>query len=150
MDDANIPSLLSAPYLGYVDANDPVYQNTRRFILSGDDPYYHKGSLAQGVGSEHIANGYIWPLALLMQGLTAGTRSERQQMLTQLLASDPGDHRLHESFDPNDATKYTRPDFGWPNALFAEFILTEFNGMTPLPVPSSKDLHTQTLPPVSK
>jgi meiotically up-regulated gene 157 (Mug157) protein len=141
MDDANIPSLLSAPYLGYTDENDLDYQITRRFILSSDDPYYHKGKVAQGVGSEHIANGYIWPLALLMQGFTAVTNAERQQMLTQLLASDPGDHRLHESFDPDDASKYTRPDFGWPNALFAEFILTDFKGMTPLPVPSTSDLH---------
>ena len=33
MDDANVPSLLSIPYLGYPAAN-AIYQNTRRFALS--------------------------------------------------------------------------------------------------------------------
>ena len=44
MDDANVPSLLSAPYLGYCSADDPIYQNTRRFILSEDNPYYFSGN----------------------------------------------------------------------------------------------------------
>lgn len=32
MDDANVPSLLAMPYLGDVNVNDPIYQNTRRFV----------------------------------------------------------------------------------------------------------------------
>jgi meiotically up-regulated gene 157 (Mug157) protein len=34
MDDANIPGLLSLPYLEYVDINDPIYQATRQAVLS--------------------------------------------------------------------------------------------------------------------
>jgi meiotically up-regulated gene 157 (Mug157) protein len=71
-----------------------------------------------------------------MQWYTAGTAAERQEILKELLASDPGDHKLHESFDPNNARAYTRRDFGWPNALFSEFVLTTYSGMPPLPVPS--------------
>jgi hypothetical protein len=137
LDDANIPSLLSAPYIGYLNAGDPLFQNTRRFVLSTDNPNYHKGSIASGIGSEHTHNGNIWPLSLLMQWFTADTPAERQDTLKELLASDPGDHKLHESFDPNNVGAFTRRDFGWPNALFSEFVLTTYSGMPPLPVPPS-------------
>ncbi|HEV3156935.1 MAG TPA: glycoside hydrolase family 125 protein [Candidatus Baltobacteraceae bacterium] len=140
MDDANIPSLLSSPYFGYTRDTDPVYQNTRRFLLSKDNPYFYIGKVARGIGSAHTNDGYVWPLALLMQGFTAPGAAERRTVLDELLASDPGDHLLHESFDPNDPTRYSRKDFGWPNALFSEFILTTEMGYTPLPVGSTTDL----------
>ena len=140
MDDANIPSLLSAPYIGYTKADSFVYKNTRRFLLSKDDPYYYIGSVARGIGSAHTSDGYVWPLALIVQGLTATSDSERKDVLDQLLASDPGDHLLHESFDPNNPAKYTRADFGWPNALFSEFVMTYLNGVAPLPMGNTSDL----------
>ena len=140
MDDANIPSLLSAPYLGYVKASSSVYQNTRKYLLSKDDPYYYTGTLARGIGSAHTNDGWVWPLALIMQGLTASTDEEKRDVLSQLLASDTGDHVLHEAFNPNDPTKFTRADFGWPNALFSEFVMTAFNGVAPLPSAPTNDL----------
>jgi len=69
-----------------------------------------------------------------MEGLTSDSQTEKQDVLNQLLASDPGDHLLHESFDPNDPKRYTRVDFGWPNALFREYILTSFDGVSPIPM----------------
>lgn len=140
MDDANIPSLLSAPYIGYTRANSFVYRNTRRFLLSKDNPNYYIGKYARGIGSLHTNDGYVWPLALIMQGLTAGTDGERRDVLTQLLASDPGDHLLHESFNPDDPTKFSRVDFGWPNALFSEYVMTTFNGASALPTGTTSDL----------
>ncbi len=140
MDDANIPSLLSAPYLGYTKPDSFVYRNTRRFLLSKDNPYYYVGSVARGIGSAHTNDGYVWPLALIMQGLTSTSESERRDVLTQLLASDPGDHLLHESFDPSDPGRFSRKDFGWPNALFSEFVMTEFNGIQPQPMGDTSDL----------
>jgi meiotically up-regulated gene 157 (Mug157) protein len=140
MDDANIPSLLSAPYLGYTKPDSFVYRNTRRFLLSKDNPYYYVGSVARGIGSAHTNDGYVWPLALIMQGLTSTSESERHDVLTQLLASDPGDHLLHESFDPSDPGRFSRKDFGWPNALFSEFVMTEFNGIAPQPMGDTSDL----------
>jgi len=140
MDDANIPSLLSAPYLGYTKPDSFVYRNTRRFLLSKDNPYYYVGSVARGIGSAHTNDGYVWPLALIMQGLTSTSESERHDVLTQLLASDPGDHLLHESFDPSDPGRFSRKDFGWPNALFSEFVMTEFNGIQPQPMGDTSDL----------
>jgi len=140
MDDANIPSLLSAPYLGYTKTSSYVYKNTRKFLLSKDNPTYYVGKYARGIGSPHTSDNYVWPLALLMQGFTADAQSEKKDVLDQLLASDPGDHLLHESFNPDDPTKFSRVDFGWPNALFSEYVMTSFEGVPPLPVGSTSDL----------
>ena len=133
-DDANVPSLLSAPYIGYTTANNRYYLNTRSFLLSQDNASYYTGDVARGIGSYHTPDHWVWPLALVMEGLTAGSQTEKQDVLNQLLASDPGDHLLHESFDPNDPKRYTREDFGWPNALFSEYVMTSFDGVSPIPM----------------
>ena len=72
--------------------------------------------------------------------MTSTSDSERKDVLNELLASDPGDHLLHESFDPNDPEKFSRKDFGWPNALFSEYVLTAFNGVPELPMGDTSDL----------
>jgi meiotically up-regulated gene 157 (Mug157) protein len=135
MDDANLPSLLSAPYFGYASASDPVYEATRRFVLSPSDPEYDTGKDASGVGSPHTdGHGrWVWPLSLLAQGITSTSSGEKSKVLSELLASDPGDGRLHESFDPNDPKRFTRKDFGWPNALLAEWVLETQGGRAALP-----------------
>ena len=145
MDDANIPNLLSAPYFGYVGIDDPVYRDTRRFVLSRENPYFYSGRLAAGLGSPHTPSslpspaGMVWPLGLLAEGFTTNNRVEQQHVLAMLLASDPGDHRLHESFDPNDAKTLTREDFGWPNAFFVEFV-GWMHGASAHPRPDAGDL----------
>jgi hypothetical protein len=147
-DDANIPSLLAAPYLGYGSVNDLIYQNTRRFILSKANPTYEEGSVAKGIGSYHTPNPdpdspykyWIWPLSLVMQDFTSRSEQEQNNLLKMILSSDPGDHLLHESFDPDDAKQLTRPDFAWPNALFAELILTRELKMPFIPMGDTSDL----------
>jgi len=139
MDDANLPNLLAAPYFGYVGIDDPIYQNTRRFVLSSADPYFYSGPLAAGLGSPHTPAGMIWPLGLLAEGFSTNDRSEQRRVLAMLLASDPGDHRLHESFDPSDPRRFTRVDFGWPNAFFTEYI-AKLHGARAHPVPSTAGL----------
>lgn len=126
MDDANVPSLLSIPYLGYVNIDDEIYQNTRQFILSKENPYYYEGSSAKGIGSPHTWPNYIWPIALSMQGLTTTSQNERE-MLIQMIVDNTGDTGYcHESFDVNDDTKYTRPWFCWANSLFAELVIKTY------------------------
>jgi meiotically up-regulated gene 157 (Mug157) protein len=124
MDDANIPSLLSAPYFGYVSARDPVYQATRNFVLSSRNPYYFSGKYAAGIGSPHTPRGYIWPLSLVVEAITSTERSEIDRVMGYIAASDTGDHRLHESFNADWPESYTRDDFAWPNALFAQLMLS--------------------------
>lgn len=123
MDDANIPSLLSIPYLGYRPATDPIYRNTRAFVLSEANPHYHTGRHAAGVGSPHTPNKNIWPLALIMQGLTATDPAESWDLINTLAATTAGTGYMHESFDPNDPGRYTRRWFGWANSLFAELVM---------------------------
>lgn len=122
MDDANVPSLLSIPYLGYRPVEDPIYQNTRRFILSKENPYYYEGTVARGIGSPHTPENYIWHIALSMQGLTASTRQEAEEMIGLILSTDAGCARMHEGFDVNDPSQFTRPWFAWANSLFAELV----------------------------
>jgi meiotically up-regulated gene 157 (Mug157) protein len=139
-DDANIPSLLAAPYFGYTMPNDRYYENTRRFLLSQDNPSFYQGHVARGIGSYHTPEHYIWPLALIIEGMTATSDAEKQDVLGQLLASDPGDHLLHESFNPDNPQQFTRRNFGWPNALFSEFVITQFEGAAGIPMGDTSDL----------
>lgn len=121
-DDANVPSLLSAPYLGFCAPDDPVYLNTRRFILSEDNPFYYSGKAACGVGSPHTPKGYIWHIALSMQGLTALDEEEIRTLVDTLVSTDADTGYMHEGFDANDPSVFTRAWFAWSNSLFAEFI----------------------------
>jgi uncharacterized protein len=146
MDDANIPSLLSIPYFGYVSEIDEIYMATRRFILSPANPYFYKGIFKgeeiSGIGSPHTPAGMIWPLAQEMQGMTTNKKDEQIGLLRMLLMSDPGDHQPHESYAANNPKQFTRKDFGWAKAQFAEFVLRSILGRMPLPVPPSLELDT--------
>jgi meiotically up-regulated gene 157 (Mug157) protein len=124
MDDANIPSLLSIPYFGYLPKTNSLYLATRRFALSDRNPYFFRGKYAEGIGSPHTPHGYVWPLALCVQALTATDDKEVDQIFGWIAVSDVGDHRLHESFNSEWPESYTREDFAWPNALYAELIMT--------------------------
>jgi len=143
-DDANIPSLLAAPYYGYTTANDRYYENTRRFLLSQDNPSFYQGHVARGIGSYHTPENWVWPLALIVEGMTSTSGAEKQDVMGQLLASDPGDHLLHESFNPDNPQQFTRRDFGWPNALFSEFVMTQFEGIAQIPMGDTSDLEFNT------
>jgi meiotically up-regulated gene 157 (Mug157) protein len=123
MDDANVPSLLSLPYLGYCSPVDPIYRNTRRYVLSNDNPYFASGRMAQGVGSPHTPVGYVWPMALTMQAMTSTDPDEQVELLRVLVASSAGTGLMHESFNPDDPHQFTRPWFAWANSLFAQCIM---------------------------
>ena len=122
IDDANIPSLLSIPYIGYSDKTDAIYQNTRRFLLSCDNPYYFEGKYAKGIGSRHTPDNYIWHMALVMQGLTSVCNDEKREMLKMIVSTDANTGYLHEGFCADNPFEFTREWFTWPNSLFAEFV----------------------------
>ncbi|MBC1601932.1 glycoside hydrolase family 125 protein [Listeria welshimeri] len=123
MDDANVPSLLSMPIINYLEKESPIYQNTRKFILSKSNPYYFEGELAKGIGSPHTPAGYIWPIGLAIQGLTASDESEKLAILQMLLETDAGTGLMHESFHPDHPEDFTREWFSWANMMFCELVL---------------------------
>jgi len=123
MDDANIPSLLALPYLGYLDQSDKTYQNTRAAVLSYDNPFFWKGSAGEGIGGPHVGYGYIWPMSFIMRALTSDSDDEITNMLNLLKATTANTNFMHESFWKDDANKYTRSWFAWANSLFGELIL---------------------------
>ena len=122
MDDANIPSLISAPYLGYTTTDDPIYRNTRKMLLSSDNPYYYEGKCAKGIGSPHTPPHYVWHMALAMQGMTSDNKEEMKAILDMLTTCDGGTGYMHEGFHVDDPTVFTRPWFTWPDSLFCEFV----------------------------
>lgn len=122
MDDANIPSLLALPYLGCLNIDDPIYQNTRKFVLSNYNPYYYEGRCAKGIGSPHTKEGYIWHIALISQAMTTNNVEEKRELLRMLLSTHADTYQMHEGFNPDNPYEFTREWFSWANSLFAYFI----------------------------
>jgi meiotically up-regulated gene 157 (Mug157) protein len=131
MDDANVPSLLSIPYLGYADASDKTYVNTRNFILSRHNPYYYEGALAEGIGSPHTPDHYIWHISLAIQGMTAASKKEKARILDIFKRTHGSAYYMHEGFDADRPEEYTRSWFAWANSMFSEFILSEIGVYVP-------------------
>lgn len=128
MDDANVPSLLSLPWLAYCSKDDPIYKNTRAFVLSKKNPYYYEGNCAKGIGSPHTPDQYIWHIALTMQGLTSDSQEERENLWNTLLSTDAGCEVMHEGFHCEKPEAFTREWFAWANSLFALFALSMKEG----------------------
>ncbi len=124
MDDANVPSLLAAPYLGYLPYDDPEYLNTRSFLLSRDNPYYYEGKYANGIGSPHTPDHYIWHIALAIQGMTTTSEEEKQEILAYFKQTDGGTNFMHEGFNADCPEEFTRDWFAWANTMFSEFVLS--------------------------
>ena len=123
MDDANVPSLLAMPYLGCVSANDPIWQNTRRFVLSTDNPCYFEGTALKGVGGPHVGLGWVWPMSIIMQAFTSSDDAEIRDCIRTLISTDAGTGFMHEAVWKDDPAKFTRSWFAWANTLFGELIL---------------------------
>jgi meiotically up-regulated gene 157 (Mug157) protein len=123
MDDANAPGILSMSYLGCVDGNSPIYRNSRSFVLSRSNPYFFEGTAAEGIGGPHVGLNSIWPMSIIFRAFSSMNDAETTQCLRWLRNTTAGTNFIHESFDKDDPTKYTRPWFAWANVLFGELIL---------------------------
>ena len=127
MDDANVPSLLAMAYLGDVPVDDPIYQNTRRFVWSEDNPYFFRGKAGEGIGGPHIGYDMPWPMSIMMKAFTSTDDAEIKTCIKMLMDTDAGTGFMHESFHKDDASKFTRKWFAWQNTLFGELIIKLVN-----------------------
>lgn len=123
MDDANAPSLLSMAYLGDVEPDDPVYQNTRRFVWSKYNPYFFSGKAGEGIGGPHIGYDMIWPMSIMMKAFTSTDDAEIKWCIETLMSTDAGTGFMHESFHKDNPENYTRAWFAWQNTLFGELVI---------------------------
>ncbi|GLQ48453.1 hypothetical protein GCM10007862_35040 [Dyella lipolytica] len=123
MDDANVPGLLSLPYLACCDRTDLVYRHTREWTWSSRNPYFFKGRAAEGIGGPHEGLRMIWPMSIMMYALTSDDSAQIRQCLTWLRDTDAGTGFMHESFDQDDPSHFTRSWFAWANTLFGELII---------------------------
>ncbi|CZT07103.1 hypothetical protein WAI453_010817 [Rhynchosporium graminicola] len=123
MDDANVPSLLALPIMGFLERTDQVYQNTRKMLLSkSGNPYYLKGAGFHGIGGPHVGLEHAWPMSLLLQAMTSDNDTEIMECVDLVLdASEYG--LVHESINVNQIRDYTRSWFAWANSVFAQTIL---------------------------
>lgn len=122
-DDANVPNLLGLPYLGAVKAGDKIYKRTRKFILSDSNPYFFQGKDGEGIGSPHTLVNQIWPIGIVMRAMTSDSDEEILNQLRILKRTHGGTGFMHESFDKDDSSRFTRKWFAWANTLFGELIL---------------------------
>ncbi len=134
MDDANLPNLTALPALAWCSATDPVYLNTRAYTLSKRNPYYFSGTYAEGLGSPHTPAGYVWPLGIISRALTASSGRETAEGITTLAETDSGDGLIHESFYPGGYWRFTRAEFGWANAFYAELVFRSVAGFPAPPL----------------
>jgi len=123
MDDAGAPGLLSLPYLKCCGREDALYRRTRQFALGEANPYFFRGKAGEGLGSPHEGLNMIWPMGIIYRALTATDDEEIRRCLRWLRDTTAGTGFMHESFDKDDASHFTRPWFAWANTLFGELVL---------------------------
>lgn len=128
MDDANLPSLLSLPLLADVRREDPLYQRTRRFVLSDANPFYYSGSVLRGIGSPHTPEGWVWPIAIATRGLTADSREEALRCAEMIATTTAGTNHIHEGIDCNDQDRYSRSWFSWADSMFCLLVMHVADG----------------------
>ena len=127
MDDANVPSLLALKYLTPEVIDDGIYANTRRFVWSDSNPYFFRGKAGEGIGGPHIGYDMAWPMSIMMKAFTSDDDEEIKYCIEMLMSTDAGTGFMHESFNVDDPTDFTRAWFAWQNTLFGELIIKLVN-----------------------
>jgi uncharacterized protein len=129
LDQADFPSLLSIPYLGYVPVEDLIYQNTRRFIFSKKNPNFIQGRFVSGLGETNEGKSHISPISIIMRGFTTEDPLEIEQVLDDLKQSHTGTYQIRDKIDPDNHSKNVSDKSDIAGALFLELILMKLAGL---------------------
>ena len=127
MDDANVPSLMSLAYLDKEFKENPIYTNTRKFLISENNPYFLKGKIAEGQASPHTGKDKIWPMGIILRAMTSNDDNEIKKCLKMLLATHDNTGFMHEAFHKDNQSDFNRSWFAWANTLFGELIIKIYN-----------------------
>lgn len=123
MDDANVPSLLGMAYLRCLPADYPLWRTTVDAVWSEANPWFFRGSAAEGIGGPHVGEGMIWPMSIILRALSSDDDAVIAGSLQVLRNTHAGTGFMHEAFDKDDPAKFTRKWFAWVNGLFGELVL---------------------------
>ena len=123
MDDANLPSLLGLAYLRCVAPDNPLWRTTAAAVWSEDNPWFFRGTAAEGVGGPHIGEGQVWPMGIIVRALSSSDEAVIAGALKTLRNTHAGTGFIHEAFDKDDPAKFTRNWFAWTNGLFGELVV---------------------------
>ncbi|HJO91820.1 MAG TPA: glycoside hydrolase family 125 protein [Victivallales bacterium] len=127
IDDANVPSLISLPYLGCIDVKNELYRNTRKFLLSPDNPWFFEGKDITGMGSVHTGRRYVWPIGIIIQALTSIDFKEKRKCIDFIKNTHAGTYFIHEGINADNQFDYSRKWFAWANTLFGELLMNTWN-----------------------
>jgi meiotically up-regulated gene 157 (Mug157) protein len=122
-DDANVPSLLSLPYLGVCEADEPAYVATRKQVLSSNNPWYFSGTALRGVGSQHTPQHHVWPIAVAIEAMTSTNANDMLAAIEVLERTDAGTGCMHESVHVDDPSRFTREWFSWADMTWLDLVL---------------------------
>jgi uncharacterized protein len=123
MDDANVPSLVSLPYLGFLKRDDPTYKKTKSTLFSRANPYYAVGKTFSGIGGPHANATNPWPMSHVSAIYGTDDDDEITERLNMILENTSGLGLIHESVNIYNSSVFTRPWFAWANSYFAEMVL---------------------------
>jgi len=122
------PSLISAPFIGFLDSDSETYQNTRQYVLSQSNPDYRKGVSVEGIQETGQKTSKISMESLIQRALVSDNPLETQVLIQQFKKYRTSNHLLPQYIAPNGDVAPDSITSSVINALFLELVLTQLAG----------------------
>ena len=76
-----------------------------------------------GIGSQHTPANHVWPIAIALEALTSTNKDDRAKASDLLENTDAGTGFMHESFNVDDDSQFTREWFSWSDMTYVDLVL---------------------------